>query len=82
MASRLPERAELGLISTVKTTRRLIVSIVIVPSRSRPAYVVHREHRALGRQAQVFVGQPHEPTMIDRPPVCECGCHQPCLILL
>ena len=32
MASRLPERAELGLISTVKTTRRLIVSIGIMPA--------------------------------------------------
>lgn len=83
MASRVPERAEMGLAhingEEDPAPDRLDCHHT---SRSRQAYVVHREHRALGRQAQVFVGQPHEPTMIDRPPVCECGWHQPCLILL
>jgi hypothetical protein len=43
---------------------------------------VHREEGALGSEAQVLVGQPLEPTTIDRPPYYQCGRRRPYLILL
>jgi hypothetical protein len=71
---------------SVKTTRCSIVFSGIIPAPaskcSSVGCVVHRDHRALSSQAQVLVGQPLEPTTIDRPPSFLRARQRPCLILL